>query len=145
MCFNIALSPLSFVLTIFDSNFTITILNIEEVLEFCLSKDGATESFPFGDSALVVKVGGKIFALINLNSTFWINLKCDPERAIELRESNSVITPGYHMNKKHWNTIQLDGSLSDRLLREMIDHSYDLVYKSLSAQLKLTVPNKSLK
>lgn len=120
-------------------------MNIEEIAEFCLSKDGAAESFPFGDSTLVVKVGGKIFALINLNSNFWINLKCDPERAIELRESNSAITPGYHMNKKHWNTIPLDGSLSDKLLRELIDHSYALVYQSLSAQLKLTVPLKSLK
>jgi predicted DNA-binding protein (MmcQ/YjbR family) len=120
-------------------------VNIEKVAEFCLSKEGATESFPFGDSALVVKVGEKIFAILNLDSNSWINLKCDPERAIELRETNHAISPGYHMNKNHWNTIQLEGSLPDKLLREMIDHSYDLVYQSLPAQLKLKVSRKSLK
>ena len=112
-------------------------MDIEEIRAYCLSKKGTEESFPFDETTLVIKVGGKIFILISLEGNFWMNLKCDPDRAIELRESNPAITPGYHMNKKHWNTVIPDGSLSKKLLFEMIDHSYDLVFKSLPAKVKL--------
>ncbi len=111
-------------------------MDIEEIIAYCLSKKGAEESFPFDETTLVIKVGGKIFILISLEGDFWINLKCDPDRAIELRESNPSITPGYHMSKKHWNTIVLDGSMTKKLLFEMIDHSYELVFKSLSTKIK---------
>ena len=111
-------------------------MDIEEIRSYCLSKKGTEESFPFDDSTLVIKVGGKIFILLNLEGDFSMNLKCDPERAIELRESNPAIIPGWHMNKKHWNTVCLDGSVTKKLNFEMIDHSYDLVFKSLSAKLQ---------
>jgi len=116
-------------------------MNIEELRDYCLSKDGAMESFPFGDTTLVVKVGEKIFALINLDGPPSINLKCDPAKAIELREFNPSIIPGYHMNKKHWNTVMLDGSLSNELTRSMVDHSYDLVLKSLPEKLRKEINN----
>ena len=112
-------------------------MDIEEIRAYCLLKRGTEESFPFDETTLVIKVGGKIFILISLEGNFWMNLKCDPDRAIELRESNPAITPGYHMNKKHWNTVIPDGSLSKKLLFEMIDHSYDLVFNSLPAKVKL--------
>ena len=114
-------------------------MDIEEIIAYCLSKKGAEESFPFGETTLVVKVGGKIFILISLEGDLWINLKCDPDWAIELRESNPAISPGYHMSKKHWNTVVLDGSMTKKLLFEMIDHSYELVYKSLAAKIRLEV------
>ena len=112
-------------------------MDIEEIRAYCLTKNGVEEGFPFGDTTLVLKVGGKIFVLINLDSDPSMNLKCEPGRAIELREVYPAIIPGYHMNKKHWNTIVLDGSLSKRLIMEMIDHSYDLVYQSLPIRLRL--------
>ena len=107
-------------------------MNIEEIRAYCLSLAGVTEDFPFEETTLVFKVGDKIFALINLEDPSWINLKCDPELAITLREEYSSISPGYHMNKKHWNTIHLDGSFSSKLLMEWIDHSYWLVRNSLT-------------
>jgi len=103
-------------------------MNIEALREYCISKKGATESFPFGEDTLVFKAGGKIFALVNLDGDLSINLKCDPALAIELRERYSSVIPGYHMNKKHWNTILADGSVPDKKIFEWIDHSYDLVY-----------------
>jgi len=112
-------------------------MDIEEIRAYCLTKNGVEEGFPFGDTTLVLKVGGKIFVLINLDSDPSMNLKCEPGRAIELREVYPAIIPGYHMNKKHWNTVVLDGSLSKRLIMEMIDHSYDLVYQSLPIRLRL--------
>ena len=112
-------------------------MDIEEIRAYCLTKNGVDEGFPFGDTTLVLKVGGKIFVLINLDSDPSMNLKCEPGRAIELREVYPAIIPGYHMNKKHWNTVVLDGSLSKRLIMEMIDHSYDLVYQSLPIKLRL--------
>lgn len=112
-------------------------MDIEEIRAYCLTKNGVEEGFPFGDTTLVLKVGGKIFVLINLDSDPSMNLKCEPGRAIELREVYPAIIPGYHMNKKHWNTVVLDGSLSKRLIMEMIDHSYDLVYQSLPIKLRL--------
>jgi predicted DNA-binding protein (MmcQ/YjbR family) len=107
-------------------------MNTEILREYCIAKDGATESFPFGEETLVFKVGGKIFALLDIESRpTTINLKCDPERAVLLREEFSVVKPGYHMNKKHWNTITVDTSIRSSDLQEWIDHSYDLVRKSL--------------
>jgi predicted DNA-binding protein (MmcQ/YjbR family) len=97
--------------------------------EYCISKNNVTESFPFGDDTLVFKTGGRIFALVNLEGDLSINLKCNPTRAIELRERYSSVIPGYHMNKKHWNTIYIDGSVSDKDIFSWIDHSYDLVLK----------------
>ncbi len=107
-------------------------MDIEQFREYCLAKKASSEDFPFGPDNLVLRVGGKIFAITDLNSErFKVNLKSDPDRAIELREMHSEIIPGWHMNKNHWNTVDFEGSLDGRLLREMIDHSYDLVAKSL--------------
>ena len=91
-------------------------MNIEEFRQYCLSKKGVTEEFPFGPDTLVFKVMGKMFALTNLDGDFSINLKCDPDLAIDLREQYPAVLPGYHMNKKHWNTIAIDGSLSNKLI-----------------------------
>lgn len=102
-------------------------MNIEILREYCISKKDVTESFPFGDDTLVFKVKGKIFMLANLDGDLSINLKCDPELALELRERYPSVQPGYHMNKKHWNTIYLDGSVPDREVFSWIDHSYELV------------------
>jgi len=102
-------------------------MDIEAIRAYCLSKKATEEGFPFGDTTLVIKVGGKIFILINLDGDPTMNLKCDPGWAIDLREANPAITPGYHMNKKHWNTIIVDGSVSFKQIKEWIDHSYELV------------------
>ena len=114
-------------------------MNIEEFRDYCIAKPGVTEEMPFGPDTLVFKVGGKVFALTDINTFSSINLKCDPERAIELRDQFESIKPGYHMNKKHWNTIMLDNQISNNLLLELIDHSYNLVYSGLkkSEQYKL--------
>lgn len=106
-------------------------MNIEEYRTYCLAKKAVTESFPFDATTLVFKVAGKMFALSDINPPFKINLKCDPERALELRELYPCIQPGYHMNKQHWNTVTVDGTLSDNFLKELIDHSYDLIVESL--------------
>jgi predicted DNA-binding protein (MmcQ/YjbR family) len=102
-------------------------MDIVALRDYCISKNGAGESFPFGDDTLVFKVKDKIFALINLYGDLSINLKCDPALAIELRERYSAVTAGYHMNKKHWNTILLDGSVPDKEVFSWIDHSYSLI------------------
>ena len=102
-------------------------MNIEILREYCLSKPHATEGFPFGEDTLVFKVKGRIFALANLVGDLSVNLKCDPVFALELREKYNAVTPGYHMNKKHWNTVNLDGSIPDKEILAWIDHSYDLV------------------
>jgi predicted DNA-binding protein (MmcQ/YjbR family) len=104
-------------------------MNIEILREYCISKKNITESFPFGDDTLVFKTAGRIFAMVNLEGDLSLNLKCDPAQAMELRERYSSVTPGYHMNKKHWNTILIDGSVPDKELFSWIDHSYDLVLK----------------
>ena len=104
-------------------------MNIEALRNYCLSKKNATESFPFGDDTLVLKVDGKIFALANLDGDLTVNLKCNPSLAVELRERYPSVIPGYHMNKKHWNTILCDGSIPDKEIFSWIDHSYDLVKK----------------
>jgi predicted DNA-binding protein (MmcQ/YjbR family) len=103
-------------------------MNVEEIRDYCLGKNQVTESFPFGETTLVFKVTGKIFALVSLDN-MWMNLKCDPGLAIELREQYDSVLPGYHMNKKYWNTITLDERLPDRLIKEWVDLSYDLVAK----------------
>ena len=106
-------------------------MNIEQICDHCKAKKGAEEDMPFGDNVLVYKVKGKIFLLLNLaTEPIQFNVKCDPEKAIELREEYSAVLPGYHMNKKHWNTVIVDGSMSNKLLKEIIDHSYELVGQS---------------
>lgn len=111
-------------------------MNIESFRTYCLSKPGVTEEFPFDEVTLVFKVGGKIFVLTNVNGFTSANLKCDPERAVELRDQYDGILPGYHMNKKHWNTVLLDNSVPEKLFLELVDHSYDLVFKSLTVKIK---------
>ena len=108
---------------------------IEELRGYCLAKSQVTESFPFNESTLVFKVHGKIFALLALEKDpLRINLKCKPEKALLLREEFWQVTPGYHSNKKHWNTIILDG-LSLRQVHEWIDHSYQLIWDKLPKHL----------
>jgi predicted DNA-binding protein (MmcQ/YjbR family) len=111
-------------------------LNIEEYRNYCLRKKGVTEEFPFDENVLVFKVMGKIFALTDVNEFETINLKCDPEEAVLLREKYDAVQPGYHMNKKHWNTILLDGSVPDKYIFQWIDHSYDRVVEGLTKKLK---------
>jgi predicted DNA-binding protein (MmcQ/YjbR family) len=103
-------------------------MNIETIRTYCLEKEGAEEGFPFGETTLVFKVAGKIFLLMSLDAVpHRFNVKCDPDKAIELRENYESILPGYHMNKKHWNTVIVDGALPAALIKLMIDDSYDLV------------------
>lgn len=104
-------------------------MNIEELREFCLSFPGTSEAFPFDETTLVFKVKEKMFALTDLEGPLSVNLKCDPELALELRERYTAVRSGYHMNKKHWNTVDVDGSVSDALLKEWIEMSYNLVSK----------------
>ncbi len=103
-------------------------MNIEDIRNHCISKPGAEEGFPFGNDTLVFKVKGKIFLLAGLNSDpLQFNVKCNPDKALELREKYHCVIPGYHMNKKHWNTVIIDGSVSATLLKQWIDESYYLV------------------
>lgn len=103
-------------------------MHIESLRDYCLSKPGTTEELPFGPDTLVFKINGKIYLLTGLNSErLSFNVKCDPQKAIELREEYPTVLPGYHMNKKHWNTVIADGSVPDNRLKEWIDHSFDLV------------------
>ena len=111
-------------------------MNIEEFREYCLSKSATSESTPFDESTLVFKVHGKMFSLTNIEKFEGINLKCDPEYAIQLREENEGIQPGFHMNKTHWNTVSTDGSVTDELLMELIDQSYDLVVKGMRKKVR---------
>lgn len=107
-------------------------MNIEQIREYCLKKKGVTEEFPFDEETLVFKVAGKIFLLASLEAIpLQINLKCDPEKAIELREEYDTVMPGYHMNKNHWNTIIIDGTVPSHQLLEWIDESYNLVVAGL--------------
>ncbi len=115
-------------------------MNIQQYFDYCLSKNGVTEHFPFDEDTLVFKVGGKMFALASLSE--WekgnpsVNLKCDPERVEDLRAEYDDIQPGYHMSKVHWNTVKVNRDLSDKFLKELIDHSYDLVFKSLTKKIQ---------
>ncbi|MCF6170852.1 MAG: MmcQ/YjbR family DNA-binding protein [Bacteroidales bacterium] len=107
-------------------------MNVEETRNYCLKKKAVTESFPFDDVTLVFKVMGKMFALLALDADPpSVNLKCDPDKAIELREHFSAVRPGYHMNKRLWNTLSLDGTVPDKLIRAWIDDSYRLVLEGL--------------
>lgn len=118
-------------------------MDIESLREYCLSKTAAEETLPFGPDTLVYKVGGKVFLLFSLDSeVVQFNVKCDPEKAIELRERYDCVQPGYHMNKKHWNTIVVDGSASNTLLKEWIDDSYELIVKSLPAKAREQIKGK---
>jgi predicted DNA-binding protein (MmcQ/YjbR family) len=110
-------------------------MNIETFREYCLLLKGVTEEFPFGDDTLVYKIKGKMFALTGLNESFRINLKCEPEKAIILREHYPCVIPGYHMNKRHWNTIIIDGTVSDDVIRKWIIDSYNLVISKLPSKL----------
>jgi predicted DNA-binding protein (MmcQ/YjbR family) len=116
-------------------------MTIDDLQAHCAAKPGVSWDTPFGPDVLVFRVAGKIFALAPLDEFSTINLKCDPERAIDLRERYPGIVPGYHMNKKHWNTVEVTGSVPRKLLLELIDHSYELVkaslLKKLQAQLKV--------
>lgn len=114
-------------------------MHIEAYRDFCLSKASVTEEFPFDQNTLVFKVAGKMFALTDVNQFESINLKCDPEKAIQLRESYPAVKSGYHMNKKHWNTIEMDGSIPDSLIYEWINDSYQLVVQSLPAKTKIAL------
>ena len=112
-------------------------MDISDMYDYCRNRPGVTEGFPFGADVLVFKVSGKMFALVNLDTKpVHLNLKCDPERAVELRETHEDVMPGYHMNKQHWNTLNLDGALDIRLVRELIDHSYETVVASLTAKAR---------
>ena len=111
-------------------------MTITDFYDYCLSKKGVTEHFPFDEDTLVFKVGGKMFALSSLSD--WergkasVNLKCDPERAVALREEYSGVVPGFHMSKVHWNTVAINSDVPVKVLRELIDHSYELVFNSLT-------------
>jgi len=121
-------------------------MNLETYYEYCLSKKGVTEHFPFDEETLVFKVGGKMFALSSLSQ--WekgqpsVNLKCDPERAEELRAEYDDIQPGFHMSKTHWNTILINNEVQDKLVNELIDHSYYLVFNSLTKKIQEEVLKK---
>lgn len=116
--------------------FKIEPMNIEEFTEYCMQKPGVTGEFPFDATTLVFKVMGKMWALTNLEGDWSIVLKCDPERAIELREQYPAIQGAYHMNKTHWNSLYMDGSLNNKLVQELADHSYQLVVDKLPVKLK---------
>ncbi len=118
-------------------------MNIEQFYEFCLAKKGVTEHFPFDEDTLVFKVGGKIFCLTSLKK--WeegdhsINLKCEPQRALELRAEYEAVEPGYHMSKIHWNTITFNSDVSDKMMCELINDSYDLIFKSLTKKIQAEI------
>ncbi|NJM78566.1 MAG: MmcQ/YjbR family DNA-binding protein [Flavobacterium sp.] len=120
-------------------------MNIQQLYEYCLSKKGVTEHFPFNEDTLVFKVGGKMFCLTSLAK--WeegnpsVNLKCTPKLAIELREKYEAILPGYHMNKKHWNTVLLNNEIPNKKVIHFINHSYELVFASLPKKIRQEIEN----
>lgn len=107
-------------------------MNIEEFRDYCMAKSAVTEGFPFDEKTLVFKVAGKMFALADIDGFDRFNVKCDPNQAVILREQYGGVLPGYHMNKKHWNTVVIDGGIPGHELHAMIDHSYELVVASLT-------------
>jgi predicted DNA-binding protein (MmcQ/YjbR family) len=122
-------------------------MDLAQFCEYCLSKPRATEDTPFGPDVIVFKVGGKMFALAALDDVpTSANLKCDPDLALDLRDRYEQVRPGYHMNKKHWNTVEIESGIPDAELRKMIDHSYDLVTKTRSkSKAKVAVrPRRNL-
>lgn len=118
-------------------------MNLQQFYEYCLSKKAVTEHFPFDQDTLVFKVGGKMFCLSSMkdweNGNPSLNLKCDPERAEELRAEYDAINPGFHMSKVHWNTIHFNNDVSNKMMCELIDHSYDLVFKSLTKKIQTEI------
>lgn len=121
-------------------------MNIQQLYDFCLSKKGVTEHFPFDEETLVFKVGGKMFCLTSLNEwekgTPSLNLKCDPDRAQELRAEYEAIIPGWHMSKIHWNTVSFNGDVSDKMMLELINDSYELVFKSLTKKIQAEIQSQ---
>jgi predicted DNA-binding protein (MmcQ/YjbR family) len=114
------------------------------VLGFCTTFPGAVEDYPFGDDVAVYKVGGRIFALIMLDGNpGFVNLKCDPALALELRAKHAAVRPGYHANKRHWNSVDLDGTVDPQELQEMIEHSYELVRRALPNERRATLDRTS--
>ncbi|MDF1671963.1 MAG: MmcQ/YjbR family DNA-binding protein [Vicingaceae bacterium] len=116
-------------------------MNIEEYRDYCITKKGVTEAFPFDETTLVFKVMGKMFALTGVDSFDYINLKCDPENAVELREQYNAVKPGFHMSKKHWNSVYLNYDVSNRMIYDLIDDSYQLVVNSLTKKLQAELNN----
>jgi len=118
-------------------------MDIETLRAYCLAKNGVEETFPFGENTMVFKVSGKMFLLTSMtDSPLQFNAKCDPDRAIELREQYDAVQPGYHMNKQHWNTVIVDGSLPKKLLHQLIDDSYNLVVQSLPKKAREELLNE---
>jgi predicted DNA-binding protein (MmcQ/YjbR family) len=121
-------------------------MNIQQLYDFCLSKKGVTEHFPFDEETLVFKVGGKMFCLTSLNEwekgTPSLNLKCDPDRAQELRAEYEAIIPGWHMSKIHWNTVAFNGDVSDKMMLELINDSYELVLRSLTKKIQAEIQSQ---
>lgn len=114
-------------------------MNLEDIREYCIAKPGVTESLPFNDTALVFKVMGKMFAVIDLSEEGrGLTLKCDPQKAIELRERHPEVTPAWHFNKQHWNGVSLEGSISDHQLKQWIDHSYTIVFDNQSRSKRVS-------
>lgn len=118
-------------------------MQLDQYYDFCLNLRGTTEHFPFDEDTLVFKVGNKMYALTSLSEwekgTPSLNLKCDPNRAVELREAYSGIEPGYHMNKKHWNTVKINEDVSFELIKELIQDSYDLIFNSLTKKIQAEI------
>lgn len=115
-------------------------MNVEEIRDYIINKKGVSEGFPFNETTLVFKVAGKMFGLMNIGTPpLSVNLKCDPEKAMELRETYSYVKPGYHMNKVHWNTITISDTISHKLLKQWIDDSYNLVYNKLTKKLRNSI------
>jgi len=119
------------------------VIYLDEFREYCLSKPGVTESTPFGPDTLVFKVMNKMFAVTGIDEFEYVNLKCDPERAVELREQWAGIKPGWHMNKQHWNSVFTNGSVPDKMILELTDHSYELVVASLPKKVRVELDSIS--
>ena len=122
-------------------------MNIQQLYEFCQSKKGVTEHFPFDEDALVFKVGGKMFCLTSLKNwesgSPFLNLKCNPEKAIELRAEYEAIQPGYHMSKAHWNSVYLNIDVSDKLVFQLINDSYELIFNGLTKKLQVQIKEEA--
>ncbi len=119
-------------------------MHLDDFRAYCLAKPAATEDTPFGPENLVFKVGGKMFALAALDEVpARVNLKCDPDRALQLRDQYEGVEPGYHMNKRHWNTVTLGGDVPAAEVRKMIDGSYDLVVTSLPTKVRQSLRGRS--
>jgi len=118
-------------------------MNIEELRDYCLQKPAVAEGLPFGEDTLVFKVAGKMFLLTSISEGTTFNVKCEPELAVELREKYTEVQPGYHMNKKMWNTVHMDGALTKKQLHDMIDHSYNEVVKGLPKKVQEEISKES--